>query len=418
MRACRCICLCVRACVCVCVCVCVWKSSYCVYRQQKALRENSAGRIQRVFRGYVVRKAVAAHKLHLKRVRMATKIQCTYRMYVCVQKVLAMMLERKRRLGAICIQRMVRGMCARNRYHVLKQLHKSSLCIQCAYRCYRARCVLLGLVKEQCAAILQRVYRGHVGRLRAHERRRYLAEMRAKRLRAIVFLTRYFHGYSCRRKHLAELHAFKFRRQVAACVLQMRLKALLAGLLARRYALLLRTDKKTQELARQKEQEEIQRALEEAKRIANRLHIAATVIQRVARGRIGRRRALTARKHAIIRAQADYIRTYKHTAVANRVPVYWRLQGEYVRTQNLYHRPYVVKIQCRARMYIAKRRCVRVKLNRAAFIIQINFMRMHLQRRAVKEVARRRRRKLLMFNGALLVQSTLRRYLARRLLRR
>jgi hypothetical protein len=52
------------------------------------------------------------------------------------------------------------------------------------------------------------------------------------------------------------------------------------------------------------------------------------------------------------------------------LPYYYRLKSTYLTSQDVYHRRYVLKIQCCARRYLARKRIVRQKRKRSALIIQ------------------------------------------------
>ena len=65
----------------------------------------------------------------------------------------------------------------------------------------------------------------------------------------------------------------------------------------------------------------------------------------------------------------------KKMELANRLPYYYRKRDEYYRTQNLFHRPYVLKIQAAIRRKLAYNKIVRVRGDVNALKIQLMFRR-------------------------------------------
>jgi hypothetical protein len=161
-------------------------------------------------------------------------------------------------------------------------------------------------------------------------------------------LDKFLVGFATRRRYANAIFGFKQARQLAAIVLQIKLKALLKGFIARKHVAYLRRLELDAEFQHQQELLAIQRAIAQAKAEQLRKNQAATTIQRIlSRGVQARKYVQTLRQRRLLQANIEFIRN-KH------VPIYWRLHDEYYKSQNFYHRPFIIKIQCCARRFLAK----------------------------------------------------------------
>jgi hypothetical protein len=108
--------------------------------------------------------------------------------------------------------------------------------------------------------------------------------------------------------------------------------------------------------------------------------LATTQIQRVARGRQGRKAA------AKWRIEYD-----RRQALLNRAPYYYRMRDEYYRTQNMFHRPYLIKIQAAMRRKLAMLRVRRIKQARSVLKI-VTLCKRHLARKKAQVIVQRQRK--------------------------
>lgn len=96
---------------------------------------------------------------------------------------------------------------------------------------------------------------------------------------------------------------------------------------------------------------------------------AAVLVQRIARGKLGRMRADRHRKKHLLQME-----------LASRKPYYYRMREEYYKTQNLFHRPYLIKIQCAIRQKLARQHLHMKYRDRHALRIQLMFRRFKARR--------------------------------------
>lgn len=191
---------------------------------QKKLR--SIALIQRCYRGFVGRRRWKKFDRRRQKKRAATLYQCVYRRYRAVIRVETLRVARRRHRAAIKIQAMVRSKLARMKFHVKLHRHYMALVIQYSYWCYRARCETTRRRRRKASIAIQRIIRGVLARQR-------VLKLRARRQAAIRKITPVGLGYITRRKWRKKLQAHLLKRQQAARKLQKLMKAMYLGRKAR-----------------------------------------------------------------------------------------------------------------------------------------------------------------------------------------
>jgi len=300
-----------------------------VFKIQKRMTE----RIQRVFRGHRGRKKVRRLRNQLGAIASAIKIQNVWRRYKAIVFVDKKLRARIRFRASAKMQAMVRGAQSRVRSKVLLIRYRLARRIQCLIRSFSARRRVQRLRRARAALRIQRVVRGRRGRKRyAYVLKRKLNFLQMRR-DAIKALQPLLIGHFTRKKWVPILSTYMSRRKRGATGIQCFVRKCFA---LRRVAKL-REDRDNVELQL--------RLAEEARQVQIRKeNETAGAIQRIVRGFLGRRKA--ARRQAEVEA---------YLAIKNaRVPAYYRLREEYYRSQNTYHRPFLIRIQCAYRCRLAR----------------------------------------------------------------
>ncbi|ETV94329.1 hypothetical protein H310_11976 [Aphanomyces invadans] len=151
------------------------QKAYRAYRARtladRLRRHKSALVIQRVYRGF------RGRRIFQRRRREDAAIRLVQRTWRGKMGRMQFKSTKSKRLAAIELQRVVRGWLARLRVHRLRTLrHKSACIIQALFkRVHAIQEAWRRRRQHQAAVLIQRVYRGHVGRVRFRaERDRYL----------------------------------------------------------------------------------------------------------------------------------------------------------------------------------------------------------------------------------------------------
>ncbi len=304
-----------------------------IFKIQKRMTE----RVQRVFRGHRGRKKVRRLRNQRGAISSAIKIQNVWRRYKAMVLVDKKLRARTRFRATSKMQAMVRGAQSRVISRKLLRRYRLARRIQCLVRSFTARRRVNRLRRARAALRIQRVVRGRRGRKRyAYFLKRKLNFLQMRR-DAIKVLQPLLLGHCTRKKWVPIVRAYVSRRRGGATGIQCFVRKCFA---TRRVAKL-REDKNNVELQLRLAEE----ARLEQERKENE---TAGVVQRIVRGFLGRRKA--ARRAAEVEA---------YLAIKNaRVPAYYRLREEYYRSQNMFHRPYLIKIQCAYRCVLAKRRVI------------------------------------------------------------
>jgi len=306
-----------------------------VFHLQKTIR--NAKIIQRVYRGYKGRKRFAMLDLMRKKYRNAVKFQSVWRRYRAIVRVDLMLQDQKYRKSVVVIQKTFRAFHVRVGYVALRDIHRKAKVIQYLGLRRRAYLEMMRRKKIRCAIKIQRVVRGRQGRqrvkmLRQDQLSAYEAYWRAVRTVEPIIL-----GYATRKRWAPRVAAHVARRAGAAGVLQKRFVALLLGQKARARV----------------------RVLQQENDLQNRKNKLVVRIQKRIRGVLGR-----------IKAREQRRKVLAYRELQSRQPYYYRLKDEYYRSQNMYHRAKVVKIQCLVRCHLARRRVYHQRRHLAVLRIQ------------------------------------------------
>jgi hypothetical protein len=296
-----------------------------LFRLQKQGR--AAVKIERVYRGHVVRSFFRQKRLEKRHLRGALKMQCLVRRYFAVIKVDILLDNRHRYRSARKIQSILRMFIVRlNVKDIAERLWRSKV-IQYSWWCYLSRKELHRRVRNKCAIKIQKNSRGRKGRKRFLYFKTRHDNYESMRLHSIRILTPLFLGYRSRRIWLPKIKSYITRRYNAATKIQ-KLSSISVSLRLMEEAKI-----RVSKLRIQREQES---------KIDFIMNINIRIIQRVFRGFIGRRRWL---------AEQTRVRdAYKRRT---NLPSYFWIREDYYRTQNMFHRAYIIKLQCFVRCCFA-----------------------------------------------------------------
>jgi len=293
--------------------------------------------IQRTYRGY--RGRVRYHVFFMQRLRYrnAVKFQSLWRRYKAVIRMEQIRIHHTGQKSAVFIQTQFRAYIARARVRAMRLHYQSAIAIQ--YLCLRGMAIKKTHRRRRIRAAIriQRIIRGHLGRIRYSLMKQNKLDEHAAYWRAVAVIAPVLFGYATRRRLAEPVRIHKERRNYAAYELQRHFVAIMLGQKAR-----VRVN-----------------GIREANYRADLERRMAIRMQRLARGIAGRQLAMQQRE--IVERQRE---------LANRIPYYYRMKNEYYLTQNMYHRPFVVKIQCMVRQRIARNRIHRRILDIAAAKIQ------------------------------------------------
>ncbi len=288
--------------------------------------------MQRVYRGYKGRLRAKKRKQFLQMISGATKFQSLFRRYQAVIRVEKMRIRRNRLLASILIQKHIRRKLQAAKFAVVWKRHQKAKIIQYAWYYYKARCVRFEHVKWWKALDIQRVVRGRIGRKRfQHFYDLHQAELK-RRAAAVKVIEPIILGYATRRRLKDILNSYLQRRQRAARVIQVRLKAITLGIKARQRV-------------------EEMRALGALVLARER---GALKIQTQIRRKLATVRVKRLLDKKLIEIQREEMK----------IPYYFRIKKRYYLSQNTYHYQYVLRIQCLARRFLARRKVERRKEER------------------------------------------------------
>ena len=300
-----------------------------IFKIQKRMTE----RLQRVYRGHQGRKRVRRLRNQFVAISSCKKMQNAWRRYKATLVVDKKMRIRLRYRSAAKMQKLVRGVSSRKITVILRKRYRAARRVQCMIRCFLARAKRRQKYVTLCAQTIQRVFRGRVGR----ERFAWFLNLHLNRERmrndALVVLRPLILGHRVRRKWGPVLTDYVTRRRNGSTVIQ----CLMRTRIALRRVNRLRSDRDNVEL-------QILLAKEARIRQAQLEAECAREGQRVVRGFLGRckgnRRRIEVEELEALRAA--------------RVPAYYRLREEYYRDQNMFHRPYLIRMQCAYRCMLAR----------------------------------------------------------------
>lgn len=359
---------------------------------QKFKRQKTkACRIQQAYRGHLGRVRVAKMRLQVLREKAATRMQALARKFMANRRVARLFLRIRKVRAAIKIESVFRGRLGRARGAKVKQRYMAARTIQSCWRCLKARKTTLRRRQWLSAIKIQRIARGRMGRRRFRHFDGLRATLRLRRKIAIQKLTGPLLGFITRRTWGPCVRKHVLRRRQARIMIQKTIRKFLA---CQRIS-------KMRDLQAAKARLVAKVKAEEEARM-KRLNKAATTIQRIARGIIGRRKSKEHRE-----------RVERIKFLESRIPLYYRLREDYYRSQNLHHRPYILRIQCFLRCRFAWRRVNGLRRQQAANRIQY----MSRSRKAIcaakKELAVRRKRRAVLNRAATNIQRTVRGFMGR-----
>ncbi len=300
-----------------------------VFKIQKSMTET----LQRTYRGHCGRKLARRLKNQSVAITSCMKIQNAWRRFRAIMIVDKKTRIRQRYRSATKMQKLVRGIQSRKVTVVLLHRYRMARIIQCMARCFIARKTRKWKYDNRCALNIQRVYRGKLGRKRfAWFLNRHLNFVRMRK-EALVVLEPLLLGYRARRKWVPIITDYILKRKNATIAIQCMIRNRTAC-------------KRVNKLRDDRDNVELQKRLAEEARL-ERLRAefeSAGAIQRVIRGFLGRRKAI---KRGIEVEQMEALK-------AARLPAYYRLRDEYYKSQNMFHRPYLIRIQCAYRCMLAR----------------------------------------------------------------
>jgi hypothetical protein len=371
----------------------VWRRA----RKQMLLmlaRNRAAAVIQKAHRAFLARRVLKRIRRSRLERNSALRIETQWRRYRSSVYVDDLMRRRRYQQCALGIQRVARGMLGRLRAADWREAVSAALCLQCAWRCYKARCIVDERRRQVAAGIIQRVGRGMMGRRRFNR-------IAAEQLRAKVQILRLVKGYLTRKVWKPRLKEFTEKRSRASKALARQLTSLKFGREARLESRKLRHSLLVLQLCA-KRFLLAKRTLLREKRRRNK---AARSIQRYARGMIDRRLVVQ------LRAKREFEEALK---ARNKVPIYFRMKEKYLYEQFIFHKAKVLAIQCFFRSMKARRVVTLKRRNRAAAKIQYQYRR-HLQVREAKALLwRKRQQNKDRIKCSIIIQSLIRGFLGRR----
>lgn len=317
--------------------------------------------LQRIYRGYRGRVRFEGFRLIQRRNIGALHFQTLVRKYLAKKRVLQLLLERRQLKCAILIQTKFRQYLAHLKVSYLKKLHNYAKIIQYLFLRYMAYKEKMKRIHIKSAIIIQSLIRGKFGR----KRYKYFYELKITRgaalWNAIKVISPIILGYIIRKKWIKKIKVNTIIRNKNAIIIQTILCAIMLGQKARKKVKQMRKDKK----------------------ILKQRNYAAIEIQRIQRGIIGRVKFKNYMKLWLIQQER----------IQNRLPYYYRYKYEYYRTQNLFHRKYIIKIQCAIRMKLARLHVIKRRDYLAARKIQ-KMIRNHVGIEKAKIIIERRKSEL------------------------
>ncbi len=359
-------------------------------------RLSKTKKLQRVYRGHRGRLRYKHFRAIYVRVKSTLLIQCAARRHIAKQRVKRIQAARKQLRAIIRIQKVVRGVLTRLRLAQRIRSNKAAIRIQYmhlrhkAFKTYKLKLAAhqqhqLAINQQKSAVKIQRRARGVTARRRTDAMNQKRALLRQQKAAALKRLTPVILGHSVREKYTPIIKRNTALRLKNILVIQRLLRAQMLGRKARLFV-------KNKRIAM-------------ANEIKQRK--AAVQIQRIVRGKLGRRKA-----------KAAYIAQLRREELAARKPYYFRMRDEYYRTQNLFHRPYVLRLQRAMRCRLARNRVRFMKQSKAAVKIQKLCRCRIAKRKALLVVAERRLHRLTRIRSIVYIQKVARGFRVRRELRK
>jgi len=317
--------------------------------------------LQRIYRGHRGRSRFEGFRLIHRRNIGALAFQTLVRTYLAKRRVRQLLLKRRQLKCALLIQTTFRQYLACLKVSYLKKLHNYAKVIQYLFLRYMAYKEKLKRKRIKSAIIIQSVIRGKFGRKRYN----YFYELKITRgealWNAIKVISPIILGYIIRKRWIKKIKVNSIIRNKNAIIIQTILCAIVLGQKARKKVKQIRKDKK----------------------ILKHRNYAAIEIQRIQRGIIGRMKFKNCMNLWLIQQER----------IQNRLPYYYRYKYEYYRTQNLFHRKYIVKIQCAIRIKLARLHVKQRRYFLAARKIQ-RMIRNHVGIKKAKIIIERRKSEL------------------------
>eukprot|EP01041_Mallomonas_annulata_P006616 gene6616-13401_t len=377
-----------------------------ISRQKKAIR------IQKTYRGFYARKHRNKLRLDILTRRGALKMQCQWRRYVAICRADKMRINNQMTSQLIKIQKTARGFIGRLHVKDLREMYKYSTRIQSCYRCHLARKELLHRQRTAAAIRIQRIIRSFLARKHVRNLRLKCQQIAQWRLHCIQEICRIILGYIDRKRYARMLsqHYKILSKWVKSIQRRFRLHALGQQAKAKIQAV----RKERQRVAiRNRQVRVLQRSYraylhrKELRRLQElRIFKAAVTIQRHVRGRMGR----------------EYVKTvriaYEERMARNKVPMYYRLQQQYLRDQNLFHRGKIMIIQCAYRSYTARVVVEQRRRLRAARKIQKWFRRISSTKPYVRMLRAMKHKRLRQIQASVQVQRIVRGHIGRAIAKR
>lgn len=315
----------------------VWKRTLNKIAKSRLL-DTAARTVQRVYRGHQGRKLYKRINLVRLRHRGAIRFQCIWRRYKAIVMVSLLLNDDQGKRCAILIQKKFRGYLARSIYRGLVRIHTSARTIQYFFLRNKALKERMKRLRIKSAVQIQAFIRGRQGRKRFQYFKSLKLAKESANWNAMSALAPIILGHATRRKWKECIQRNTLIRHKNARTIQTLLKAIMLGYKARVEVVTIR-----------------KLYIEKQCRIKS-----AIEIQRIQRGIQGR---LKFRNHLKkwLEEQEKAIRY---------IPQYYRLKAEYYKTQNIFHRRYLLTIQCAIRCRLARNKVWRQRRYLAACKIQ------------------------------------------------
>lgn len=354
-------------------------------------RHRKALTIQRCYRGHVGRIHLRKAWRRFKRRKGAIKFQSLFRAYKAKVYV-TWYAENKLRISAVTrIQTVARIMLSKLfvRDYAERNSYAGAICrfILCRNAIFKVTTVRY----RTAACNIQRYYRGYKGRKRVKRLRN--AKKKAKEM-----MFKYIWSWYTRLVWIPIINDHKFRRCNAANIIKAHLRAVLKGVSTRKWwafvrsrVILIQTTMRIY----------LAKARIIRVKLA-RVDMYATRIQRRIRGILGRRR--------FKRKVAEF---EEEERIRNMPPKYYLMKMQYYREQNMFHRPYILKIQCAFRCITAWKKVNLMRRIISAKVIQKRARDWLAVKEAQREMKRRRYELYMRNKNALIIQRVARGMMAR-----
>lgn len=356
------------------------------------VKVRQARRVQRWCRGCLGRKLYRKKLQEQKIVSGTIKFQALCRQYLAHKRVYRLCCERDERNAAILIQRTIRGFLGRRKFNKIRRLHVAVIAIQYCWFCCKARRECSKRRKKNAATALQKSIRMFICIRRYGPHLAAKRELRHRKRLALARITPVVIGCLTRKLWRGRVQKHLAIRAKAANTIKHLLIAFKYATIAKKQVALLREERRVKN-------EKIMIRM----RLERRMKSAATTIQRHQRG-------IAARKYVNKLRAAEQLSREKDRV---RKQLYYKFRGQYLKTQDLYHREMVIKIQCAVRLRQARKVFLLRKMNNRAVVIQ-NFFREFMRSQRLKKKFRELEINSRHYEAAVtILQKTVRRYCKR-----